>query len=44
MWQECPICGAIFNPAAADHMAWHASHGEFPPDHDEEAPDGNVSP
>lgn len=43
MYDICTICGALFDTrAAADHYAWHASHGEFPPHHDEEAPDGDV--
>lgn len=45
MWDICKICGCIFDMfAAVGHYDWHASHGEFPPITDEEAPDGNVGP
>lgn len=45
MWDICTICGCIYDTfAAANHYDWHATHGEFPPNHDEEVPDGNVSP
>ncbi len=45
MWQICTICGAIFDPAVADHYAWHAVHGETPPEPEtEEEPDGDLTP
>lgn len=53
MLETCTICGAIFDPAVADHYAWHATRDEYPPEPaapdpepepetPEEAPDGNV--
>lgn len=52
MLETCTICGAIFDPAVADHYAWHESVDPPPevpapepepePETPEEAPDGNV--
>lgn len=45
MYDVCLICGCIYDTRApVDHYAWHATRGEFPPNTDEEAPDGNVGP
>lgn len=43
MWDICAICGALYDTRAdADHYAWHATRGEYPPD--EPAPDPEPEP
>jgi hypothetical protein len=42
MYDICKICGALYDTLAqADHYAWHASHGEFPPG---DEPDPETTP
>lgn len=43
MYDICSICGCLYDTlAAADHYAWHAKHGEYPPG--EPAPEPEPGP